>query len=130
MSPYRSALGPETSGCPADQSTWPLPRICPSPRRPLISEKSTKIKETTNTVCFEVDPRANKIDIRKAVDAVNTEIFEAIDLPLAGDLLVLDAEVPERAGRLGFVERVVSPERVLTPEVADLARAVEEVQWK
>src|SRR6478609_3394385 len=30
----------------------------------------------------------------------------------------------EHQGRLGFVERVVSPERVLTPEVADLARAV------
>ncbi|HEV8118023.1 MAG TPA: 50S ribosomal protein L23 [Thermoanaerobaculia bacterium] len=37
-------------------------------RRPLISEKSTKIKEATNTVCFEVDRRANKIEIRKAVE--------------------------------------------------------------
>jgi large subunit ribosomal protein L23 len=37
-------------------------------RRPLISEKSTKLKETTNTVCFEVDCRANKIEIRKAVE--------------------------------------------------------------
>ena len=37
-------------------------------RRPLISEKSTKIKEATNTVCFEVDRRANKIEIRRAVE--------------------------------------------------------------
>ena len=37
-------------------------------RRPLISEKSTKLKEATNTVCFEVDPRANKIEIRRAVE--------------------------------------------------------------
>jgi large subunit ribosomal protein L23 len=37
-------------------------------RRPLISEKSTKLKEATNTVCFEVDRRANKIEIRKAVE--------------------------------------------------------------
>jgi len=37
-------------------------------RRPLISEKSTRLKEATNTVCFEVDRRANKIEIRKAVE--------------------------------------------------------------
>jgi len=37
-------------------------------RRPLISEKSTRLKEATNTVCFEVDRRANKIEIRRAVE--------------------------------------------------------------
>jgi large subunit ribosomal protein L23 len=37
-------------------------------RRPLISEKSTRIKETTNTICFEVDRRANKIEVRRAVE--------------------------------------------------------------
>ena len=30
----------------------------------------------------------------------------------------------EHEGKLGYLERVVSPERVLTPEIADLARAV------
>ena len=39
-------------------------------RRPLISEKSTKLKETTNTVCFEVAPNANKIEIARAVTAL------------------------------------------------------------
>jgi large subunit ribosomal protein L23 len=37
-------------------------------RRPLISEKSTKLKESSNTVCFEVDRRANKIEIQRAVE--------------------------------------------------------------
>jgi len=37
-------------------------------RRPLISEKSTRIKEASNTVCFEVDRRANKIEIQRAVE--------------------------------------------------------------
>lgn len=37
-------------------------------RRPLISEKSTKLKEASNTVCFEVDRRANKIEIQRAVE--------------------------------------------------------------
>src|SRR5439155_20993252 len=37
-------------------------------RRPLITEKSTRLKEASNTICFEVDRTANKIEIRKAVE--------------------------------------------------------------
>ena len=37
-------------------------------RRPLITEKATRLKETTNTICFEVDRSANKIEIRRAVE--------------------------------------------------------------
>ena len=37
-------------------------------RRPLITEKSTRIKDATNTICFEVNRDANKIEIRKAVE--------------------------------------------------------------
>lgn len=37
-------------------------------RRPLISEKTTSLKEAVNIVAFEVDRRANKIQIKKAVE--------------------------------------------------------------
>ena len=37
-------------------------------RRPLITEKSTAQREGENTMAFEVDGRANKIEIRKAVE--------------------------------------------------------------
>ena len=37
-------------------------------RRPLITEKSTIHKEMDNQLAFEVDRRANKIEIRKAVE--------------------------------------------------------------
>jgi large subunit ribosomal protein L23 len=37
-------------------------------RRPLITEKATRLKEASNTVCFEVDRGANKIDIARAVE--------------------------------------------------------------
>lgn len=37
-------------------------------RRPLITEKATKLKESTNTICFEVDRTANKIEIRRAIE--------------------------------------------------------------
>jgi large subunit ribosomal protein L23 len=39
-------------------------------RRPLITEKSTRLKETSNTICFEVASDANKIDVARAVTAL------------------------------------------------------------
>ena len=39
-------------------------------RRPLITEKVTIQKEDSRTVAFEVDARANKIEIRRAVEAM------------------------------------------------------------
>lgn len=38
-------------------------------RRPLITEKSTELRDESNIVAFVVDPRANKIEVRKAVEA-------------------------------------------------------------
>jgi len=38
-------------------------------RRPLITEKSALQKELSNQVAFEVDRRANKIEILRAVEA-------------------------------------------------------------
>ena len=40
--------------------------------RPVITEKTTVMQERENTVCFEVDRRANKIQVRKAVE----ELFD------------------------------------------------------
>jgi large subunit ribosomal protein L23 len=39
-------------------------------RRPLITEKATRMKEASNTVCFEVARDANKIEIARAVQAL------------------------------------------------------------
>ncbi len=39
-------------------------------KRPLITEKSTVEKEVGNKLFFEVDRRANKIEIRKAVEQI------------------------------------------------------------
>ncbi len=41
-------------------------------RRPLLTEKTTMMQERENTVCFEVDRRANKIEVRNAVE----ELFD------------------------------------------------------
>ncbi len=37
-------------------------------RRPVVTEKTTLQKELANTVTFEVDRSANRIDIKRAVE--------------------------------------------------------------
>jgi len=39
-------------------------------KRPLVTEKSSVQKEASNQVTFEVHPEANKVEIRKAVEAL------------------------------------------------------------
>lgn len=39
-------------------------------KRPLVTEKSTKQKELSNQIVFEVDRRANKVLIRNAVENI------------------------------------------------------------
>lgn len=37
-------------------------------RRPLVTEKSTMLREAGNVIAFEVDPKANKIQVKSAVE--------------------------------------------------------------
>ncbi|MFZ2448355.1 MAG: 50S ribosomal protein L23 [Syntrophobacteraceae bacterium] len=39
-------------------------------KRPLVTEKSTVEKDERNKLCFEVDRRANKIEIKAAVEKI------------------------------------------------------------
>jgi large subunit ribosomal protein L23 len=65
-------------------------------RRPLVTEKSTVARDELNVVTFAVDPRANKHEIRHAVET----LF---------DVKVLDVRtmrMPRKSRRLGrFVGR-------------------------
>jgi large subunit ribosomal protein L23 len=36
--------------------------------RPLVTEKSTLLREDSNVIAFEVDPGANKIQVKSAVE--------------------------------------------------------------
>jgi len=46
-------------------------------RRPLVTEKSTILRETTNIIAFEVDPKANKIQVKDAVEKLfNVKVEE------------------------------------------------------
>jgi large subunit ribosomal protein L23 len=55
-------------------------------RRPLITEKATRLKEASNTVCFEVAVTANKIEVAKAI----TKLF---------GVKVVDVRLANRAGK-------------------------------
>jgi len=39
-------------------------------KRPVITEKMNLLKEKTNQVAFEVDRRANRVEIKKAVESL------------------------------------------------------------
>ena len=39
-------------------------------RRPIITEKANDLQEQFNQYTFEVDPKANKIEIRHAIEAI------------------------------------------------------------
>ncbi|MEW6443700.1 MAG: 50S ribosomal protein L23 [bacterium] len=39
-------------------------------RRPIITEKSTSLKEESNKVSFEVHPEANKREIKAAIERI------------------------------------------------------------
>jgi large subunit ribosomal protein L23 len=37
-------------------------------KKPIITEKGTALKEKHNKVTFEINPKANKIDVKQAVE--------------------------------------------------------------
>jgi large subunit ribosomal protein L23 len=39
-------------------------------RRPIITEKTNVQKEQSNQVTFEVDPRANRIEVQRAIEKI------------------------------------------------------------
>lgn len=46
-------------------------------RRPLITEKSTILQDAQNKYAFEVDPRANKVQVKSAVEeAFNVKVTD------------------------------------------------------
>ncbi len=46
--------------------------------KPVITEKSTMLKEMNREVCFEVDPRANKSEIKKAAEKLFNVKVESV----------------------------------------------------
>jgi len=47
-----------------------MPTLYTTIRRPLITEKGMGVKETQNTLVFEVDSKATKTEVKQAVEAL------------------------------------------------------------
>jgi len=47
-------------------------------KRPVVSEKSTMQKEVANQLSFEVDRKANRIEIKKAVQSLFSVQVDAV----------------------------------------------------
>jgi large subunit ribosomal protein L23 len=54
-------------------------------KRPMITEKATLLKETSNAVSFAVDPRATKKQIREAVEKLfRVKVLEVKTMNISG----------------------------------------------
>lgn len=48
--------------------------------RPLITEKVTSLRESGNTVAFVVSPRANRVEVRRAVESLLKVKVERVNI--------------------------------------------------
>jgi large subunit ribosomal protein L23 len=67
-------------------------------KEPHIAEKATLQKEAANQVTFKVDRRANKIEIRQAVETLfKTKVLEVRTMRVAGKQRRIGRNVGRRA---------------------------------
>jgi large subunit ribosomal protein L23 len=54
-------------------------------RRPIVTEKSTRLLDTENKYAFRVDPRANKMEIKEAVESLfNVKVVDVTTMNVRG----------------------------------------------
>ena len=85
-------------------------------RRPLITEKATKLKDASNTVCFEVDRDANKIEVGRAV----AKLF---------GVKVLDVRVANREGKWKRMGRFVGQRKAWKKAYVRLAAGEKPIEF-
>ncbi len=81
--------------------------------RPSITEKSNLLKEGQNTLVFEVDPRASKTEIRRAVEqAFGVKVEGVRTLNRLGKEKVSGRRVGRRPDRKRALVRLKAGEKV------------------
>jgi large subunit ribosomal protein L23 len=54
-------------------------------RRPIITEKTNIQKDAANQVTFEVDPRANRVEVKRAVEKIfNVKVADTRTMNVIG----------------------------------------------
>lgn len=62
-------------------------------KRPIITEKTNIQKEVSNQVTFEIDPRSNRIEVKRAVEKIfNVKVADIRTMNVNGK--------PKRRGRI------------------------------
>lgn len=85
-------------------------------RRPLITEKATRLKEATNTVCFEVARGANKIEVARAVE----KLF---------GVKVADVRVANREGKWKRMGRFIGQRKAWKKAYVRLAKGEKPIEF-
>ncbi|MBT3231576.1 MAG: 50S ribosomal protein L23 [Calditrichaeota bacterium] len=69
-------------------------------RKPLVTEKGTRLQETLNQYVFEVDPNSNKIEIKRAVEKrFDVQVLKVRTLNVGGKLKSLGRFTGRRPDR-------------------------------
>jgi large subunit ribosomal protein L23 len=71
--------------------------------QPLITEKSEAMSNTLNKYCFQVERKSNKIEIKKAVEAMYNVAVNKVNT------LVVPGKIKSRSTRTGVVKGRQSP---------------------
>ena len=67
-------------------------------KRPLVTEKGVTKKESERTLCFEVAPDANKVQVRKAVEGIyKVKVADVTTVKNAGKTKRLGQRVGRRS---------------------------------
>ena len=82
-------------------------------KRPLITEKTSIQKELYNQVTFEVDRRANRIEIKRAIEtAFNVKVSEVKTIQVTGKTKQRGRIVGKRRDWKKAIVRLMPGERI------------------
>lgn len=81
--------------------------------RPVITEKTTLQKENSNQVTFEVSPRANRVEIQRAIEKLfSVRVFDVRTLNIRGKIKRRGRVVGKRKDWKKAVVRLMPGERI------------------
>jgi large subunit ribosomal protein L23 len=82
-------------------------------KRPLITEKANLHKEQSNQIALEVDRQANKVEIRRAVEALlKTEVVEVKTMNVRGKARRMGRNVGRRPNWKKAIVRLAPGKRI------------------
>lgn len=82
-------------------------------KAPLITEKGTGLKELNSQIVFKVDRRANKVEIRKAVETLfKTKVLEVKTMNMKGKTRRMGRNMGKRADWKKAIVRLAPGENI------------------